>query len=43
MLKFTDKTEYVIDGEMLDWYLDHELELEDISVKQKLRWSKSDW
>ena len=22
MLKLTDKVDYVIDGEMLDWYLD---------------------
>ena len=36
MLKLTDKENYVIDGEMLDWYLDHGLKLEDITIKQKL-------
>ena len=36
MLKLTDKVDYVIDGEMLDWYLDHGLKLEDITIKQKL-------
>ena len=29
MLKLTNKVDYVIDGEMLDWYLDHGLKLED--------------
>ena len=43
MLKLTDKVEYVIDGEMLDWYLDHGLKIEDITVKQKLEYSKSGW
>ena len=33
MLKLTDKVVYVIDGEMLDWYLDHGLKLEDITIK----------
>ena len=37
MLKLKDKTENVFDGEMLDWYLDHELELEDITIKHKFR------
>ena len=36
MLKLTDKVDYVIDGETLDWYLDHGLRLEDIKIKQKL-------
>ena len=36
MLKLTDKKDYVIDGEMLDWHLDHGLRLEDITIKQKL-------
>ena len=35
MLKLTDKVDYVIDGEMLDWYLDHGLKLEEITIKQK--------
>ena len=43
MLKLTDKNEYVIDGEMLDWYLASGLKLEDITIKQKLEYSKSEW
>ena len=43
MLKLTDKVVYVIDGEMLDWYLDHGLKLEDITIKQKLEYSKREW
>ena len=38
MLKLKDKTDYVIDGEMLDWHLDHELE--DNTIEQKLEYSK---
>ena len=40
MLKLTDKVDYVIDGEMLDWYLDHGLKFEDITIQQKLEYSK---
>ena len=36
MLKLTDKDDFVIDGEMLDWYLDNGLKLEDITIKQKM-------
>ena len=43
MLKLTNGVDYVIDGEMLDWYLDHGLRFEDITIKQKLEYSKSDW
>ena len=43
MLKLTDKVDYVIDGEMLDSYLDHGLKLEDITIKQKLEYSKREW
>ena len=43
MLKLTDKVDYVIDGEMLDWYLDLRLRLEDIKIKQKLEYSGSEW
>ena len=43
MLKLTDKVDYVIDGEMLDWYLTSGLKLEDITIKQKLEYSKSEW
>ena len=42
MLKLTDKVDYVLDGEMLDWYLDHGLRLEDIKIKQKLEYSESE-
>ena len=43
MLKLTDKENYVIDGEMLDWYLSNGLRLDDITIKQKLEYSKSEW
>ena len=43
MLKLTDKVDYVIDGEMLDWYLYQGLKLEDITIKQKLEYSKREW
>ena len=43
MLKLTDKNDYVIDGEMLDWYLASGLKFEDITIKQKLEFSKSEW
>ena len=43
MLKLTDKVDYVIDGEMLDWFSDHGLKLEDITIKQKLEYNKSEW
>ena len=40
MLKLTDKVDYVIDGEMIYWYLDHGIKLEDITIKHKLEYSK---
>ena len=43
MLKLTDKVDYVNDGEMLVWYLASGLKLEDITIKQKLEYSKSEW
>ena len=43
MLKLTDKKDYVIDGEMLDWCLGSGLKLEDFTVKQKLEHSRSEW
>ena len=43
MLKLTDKVDYVIDGEVLDWCLDHGLKLEDITIRQKLEYSKREW
>ena len=43
MLKLTDKNDYVIDGEKLDWYIASGLKLEDITIKQKLEYSKSEW
>ena len=42
MLKLTHKNDYVIDGEMLNWYLASGLKLEDITIKQKLENSKSE-
>ena len=36
LLKLTDKVDYVIDGEMIVWYLASGLKLEDITVKQNL-------
>ena len=33
MLKLTDKNDYIIDGEMLDWYLASGFKLEDITVQ----------
>ena len=35
--------DYVIDGEILDWYLDHGIKLEDNTIKQKLEYSKREW
>ena len=43
MLQLTDKVDFVIDGEMLDWYLASGLKLEDITIEQKLEYSKSEW
>ena len=43
MLKLTDKVDYVIDGEMLDWYLSNGLRLEDNKIKQKMEYNKSEW
>ena len=33
--------DYVIDGEVLDWYLNHGLKLGDIKIKNKLQYVKS--
>ena len=38
MMKLTDKEDYVIDGDTLDWYLDNGLRLEDVTIKQKLEY-----
>ena len=35
MLRHTDFKGYVLDGEILDWYLDHGLKFEDVTVKNK--------
>ena len=43
MLKLAGKYDYVIDGEILDWYLASGLKLDDITIKQKLEYSKSEW
>ena len=43
MLKLSDKVDYVFDGELLDWYLSNGLKLEDVTIKKKLEYSKSEW
>ena len=48
MLKLMEKADYVINGDMLDCYLDLGLKLENITskvgvYKQKLEYSKSEW
>ena len=43
MLKLTDKFDYVINGQMMDWYLANRLKLEDVTIKQKLEYIKSEW
>ena len=43
MIKLTDKQDSVIDAEILDWYLSNGLRLENITIKQKLEYSKSEW
>ena len=43
MLKLTDKNDYVIDGEMLDCYFASGFKLENITIKQNLEYSKSEW
>ena len=42
MIKLRDKEDYVIDGEMLDWYLDNGLILGGHTIRQKLEYSKSE-
>ena len=42
MIKLTDKEDYVIEWEMLDWHLDNGLELDDITIKQKLEYNKKE-
>ena len=36
MLNLTDKVDYVIDGEMLDWYLGNELRMKNVTIQQNL-------
>ena len=43
MLKLTDKVDYVIDGEMLDWCLSNGLKFVDITIKRKIEYNKSEW
>ena len=43
MLKLADKVDYLIDREMLDCYLDNGLKLEDVTIKQKMEYSKYEW
>ena len=42
LLRRTNKYNNIIGGEMLDWYLDHDLRLEDITIKDELVYDKSD-
>ena len=43
MLKFLDKKDYLIDDEMLGWFLDHGLKLQFISIQTKLQYENSEW
>ena len=43
MLTLTNKDDYVIHNEILDWYLNHGLKLEDKTIINKLRYEKSEW
>ena len=42
MIKLTDKGDYVIVRELLDCYLDNDLRLKDVTIKQMLDYSKSE-
>ena len=35
MLRHTNFEAHVLDGEILDWYLDHGLKFEDVTIKNK--------
>ena len=39
MIKLTDKEDYVIDGEMLEWYLDNDLTAGEISVCEIIQYT----
>ena len=43
MLKVTDKYDQVIDGKMMNCYLKNGLKLEDVTIKPKLVYIKSEW
>ena len=43
ILKLTDKKDYVIEREMMDWYFNKGLRLEDVTNKQELEYIKSEW
>ena len=43
MLKLSDKLDYVIDGEILDWYLSNGLKMQDFTITQKMEYGKSEW
>ena len=40
MFMLTNKEKYEIDGEMLDWYLDHGIRLEDVKIKNEMQYKK---
>ncbi len=41
MFKLTDKFHYVIEGRMLDWYVDHGMII--AKIHRKLKYEKSKW
>ena len=43
MLTLHDKNNYVIEGRMLDWYLNNGVKLEDITFLKKIKYEKSKW
>ena len=43
MLTLHNKNNYVIEGRMLDWYLNNGVKLEDITILNKIKYEKSKW
>ena len=43
MLTLHNKNNYVIEGRMLDWYLNNGVNLEDITILNKIKYGKSKW
>ena len=42
LLKLSDNADYVVYEEIFDWYLSKGLRLEDVTIKQKLEYSKKE-